>query len=209
MKLSRAFLLVLSLLALGVAGCAAVEPLPTATALPTPTRSPTPCAPEPIVVPTPAPAPGYADLDETTGLHFTGIVPAIDLAAWRLEVVGKVGNPLSLSYDELRCMPRIELECTLVCPGFFEDEATWAGVPLAHILELAQIDPGFDELRLVSADGYATMISVEVARGTGNFLAYEWEGEPLPIIHGFPLRAVLPAYNGNLWAKWLVKIEVY
>ncbi len=195
----------LALLGLVLAGCAAVEPAPTAL----PTLSPTPCVLTPVVVPTPAATPGYAQLDPATGLHFTGIVPEIDFASWRLEVTGKVGNPLSLSYDDLRCMPKIKRPCTLICPGFFEDEATWAGVPLAYVLELAQIDPGFNEIRLVSADGYATMISGDVARGTSNFLAYEWEGEPLPIIHGFPLRAVLPAYNGNLWAKWLIKIEVY
>ena len=207
MKLLRAFSLVLLFFALGVAGCAVVEPTLTATALPT--LSPTPCVLKPVVVPTPAAIPGYAQLDPTAGLHFTGSVPEIDFASWRLEVVGKVGNPLSLSYDDLRCMPKIELKCTLVCPGFFEDDATWAGVPLAHILELAQIDPRFTGLKLISADGYATVIAPEIARGTSNFLAYEWEGEPLPIIHGFPLRAVLPAYNGNLWAKWLVQFEVY
>jgi len=41
-----------------------------------------------------------------------------------------------------------------------------------------------------------------------NFLAYEWEGEPLPIVHGFPVRAVFPALNGSKWVKWLVQIDV-
>jgi len=49
-----------------------------------------------------------------------------------------VDNPLSLAYNNLRCMPRAETRCTLVCPGFFKDDATWAGAPLDHILELAQ-----------------------------------------------------------------------
>jgi DMSO/TMAO reductase YedYZ molybdopterin-dependent catalytic subunit len=41
------------------------------------------------------------------------------------------------------------------------------------------------------------------------FLAYEWEQQPVPIIHGFPIRAAFPGLLGANWVKWLVKIEVY
>jgi DMSO/TMAO reductase YedYZ molybdopterin-dependent catalytic subunit len=162
-------------------------------------------------VPTPpAEIPGYAQLDETTGLHVTGSIPNdFDFESYRLEVVGRVRNPLSLSYDDLRCMPRVELRCTLNCPGFFTDEATWAGVPLAHILELADTESDLNGLKLFSADGYSTLASMEMIRTGEPFLAYEWEGEPLPILHGFPVRAVFPDAQGSFWAKWLIKIEVY
>jgi DMSO/TMAO reductase YedYZ molybdopterin-dependent catalytic subunit len=50
---------------------------------------------------------------------------------------------------------------------------------------------------------------LEDARDESNFLAYEWEGEPVPVLHGFPVRAVFPALNGNKWVKWLIEIEVY
>jgi DMSO/TMAO reductase YedYZ molybdopterin-dependent catalytic subunit len=42
-----------------------------------------------------------------------------------------------------------------------------------------------------------------------SILAYAWEGEPLPILHGFPVWAVFPELDGSTWVKWLVKIEVY
>ena len=41
------------------------------------------------------------------------------------------------TYDDLRCMPKIEDRPTLVCPGFFTDTATWAGASLKYELELA------------------------------------------------------------------------
>jgi DMSO/TMAO reductase YedYZ molybdopterin-dependent catalytic subunit len=41
-----------------------------------------------------------------------------------------------------------------------------------------------------------------------SFLAYELEGETLPILHGFPLRAVIPTREGLYWAKWLVELKV-
>ena len=102
--------------------------------------SATPCA-----VPTlPAEIPGYAQPDPSTGnrLHITGQAPKIDMSTYRLQVMGKVDHPLSLTFDELRCMPKVSVHCTLVCPGFFEDEATWAGVPIVHVYDLAGVQPG-------------------------------------------------------------------
>lgn len=193
-----------------LAGCQSTSfTTPTATVA-TPTPSPTPCVLEPIVVPTPpAEIPGYAELDPTTGLHVTGTAPEIDLDAYRLEITGKVDRPLSLTYDDLRCMPRLQQRCTIVCPGFFQDEATWAGASLDHILEQAGIQPEADRLRLVGGDGYSRIVFLSDLLPGDGFIAYEWEGEPLPILHGFPVRAVFPAMNGNNWVKWLVEIEVY
>ena len=200
-------LVVLALFAL--AACAPQPPVETPAGLSPAAPGPTACELEPVVVPTPpAETPGYTELDPATGLHVTGTAPEIDFAGWRLEVTGKVDRPLSLTYDELRCMRRIELRCTLVCPGFFQDEATWAGAALADVLDLAQVQSDATGVRLVSGDMYATFVSLEQARAGDAFLAYEWEGEPLPILHGFPLRAVFPQLDGSRWAKWLIEIEV-
>jgi DMSO/TMAO reductase YedYZ molybdopterin-dependent catalytic subunit len=172
--------------------------------------TPTACALPTVVAPTPpATIPGYAELDPTTGLHVTGGAPEVNLEAYRLEVTGKVDRPLTLTYDELRCMPKLEVHCTLICPGFFQDEATWAGASLDYVLDQAGVHPDAEGLKLVSVDGYVTEVSMEAAREGDNFLAYEWEGEPLPVLHGFPVRAVFPALQGNKWAKWLVEIEVF
>jgi DMSO/TMAO reductase YedYZ molybdopterin-dependent catalytic subunit len=203
---SSPFILFLSLFVIGCAATATPNPNPVVT--PTVTPVPTPCNPEPVVVPTPAAVPGYAELDPTTGLHMTGTVPDLDFGTYRLEVTGKVDQPLSLTYDELRCLPRVQARPVLNCPGFFQDEATWAGVSLDALLERAGIQDDAERLRLVGGDGYAAIIFLNELQSGEGFIAYEWEGEPLPIIHGFPVRAVFPAHNGNKWVKWLLKIEV-
>ena len=65
-----------------------------------------------------------------------------------------------------------------------------------------------DRIRLVSADGYSASVSLEEALSEKSFLAYELEGKPIPVLHGFPVRAIFPELSGNRWVKWLVKIEV-
>ena len=168
------------------------------------------CAQLEVVVPTPAPLPqGFDGLDLTTGLHVTGRAPTVDLVTYRLSVTGRVDRPLDLSYDELRCMPKVRTTCALVCPGVFTDTTTWAGTPLDHVLNLTQIHPDALSLVFVSADGYSTLIYLDAARTSNGFLAYEWDEEPLPILHGFPVRVVLPGIDGAKWAKWLVRIEVH
>lgn len=168
-----------------------------------------PCSLAPITVPElPGIIPGYTELDPETGLHVTGNAQRIDLQSYVLEITGKVTRPLSLKYDDLRCLPRITSRPTLTCPGFFEDTATWSGASLEYVLELAGARESSTHIRLVSADGYAALVEMKEALSGENYLAYEWEGKPIPVLHGFPVRAVFPGSNGNRWVKWLVRIEV-
>jgi DMSO/TMAO reductase YedYZ molybdopterin-dependent catalytic subunit len=157
---------------------------------------------EPIVVPTlPDVIPGYAELDPATGLHVTGTAQVIDVASYRLKVDGKVDRELSLSYDDLRRLPKVTATPRLVCPGVFEDTATWSGVPLKTILDMAGVQPDATEIRMNAADGHWSVLALDKAFKPENFLAYELADQPLPVLHGFPLRAVLPDEYGSLWVK--------
>ncbi len=169
----------------------------------------TDCDLTPVAQPTmPAEIPGYVQQDPATGLHMTGRPQLIDLATYRLAVTGLVDHSLSLTYDELRCMPKVVQECKLVCPGFFQDIATWGGVPLNYVLGLAGVQADAQYILMVSADGYWTSLPLSDALAQENFLAYEQTGKPLPVLHGFPVRAVLPLQPGGKWAKWLTEIQV-
>jgi DMSO/TMAO reductase YedYZ molybdopterin-dependent catalytic subunit len=163
----------------------------------------------PITVPTlPAVIPGEAELDPATGLHVTGDPVEVDLSTWRLEVTGRVDLPLRLTYDELRCLPKVEASPVLDCPGFFVDEATWAGVPLRDILELAGVQEGATQARWLAADGYNLWVELTPETLGSAFLAYEVNGATLPALHGFPVRFVWPGHEGFNWVKWVVAIEV-
>jgi DMSO/TMAO reductase YedYZ molybdopterin-dependent catalytic subunit len=168
------------------------------------------CALSPAIVPTlPPVTPVFAALDPTTGLHITGLPQTVDLASYRLEVSGKVDHPLQLSYDDLRCMPKVEKQPQLVCRGYFVDSANWGGVSVGYVLGLAGVQKDATSLKLIGADGYSNSVQLTVTDSDDNFLAYELEGQTLPRLHGFPLRAVFSHLNGNTWVKWLVRLEVH
>jgi DMSO/TMAO reductase YedYZ molybdopterin-dependent catalytic subunit len=208
----------LPILALAVAGCggtgafadsAASSPGVPSTTTSWVTLGTTADCAAPITVPTlPAVIPGEAELDPATGLHVTGDPVEVDLSTWRLEVTGRVDRPLRLTYDELRCLPKVEASPVLDCPGFFVDEATWAGVPLRDILELAGVQEGATQARLLAADGYNLWVELTPETLGSAFLAYEVNGATLPALHGFPVRFVWPGHEGWNWVKWVVAIEV-
>ena len=167
------------------------------------------CRTTPGVAPTkPAIVPPSLQLDTTTGLHMTGFPQELDLGTYHLKVSGKVDHALNLTFDELRCLPKVTAAVKLSCPGIFVDSATWAGVPIVEVLVLAGMQSDMKDITLVGADGYSATISREQALNRENFLAYEQQGQLLPILHGFPLRGVFPDMAGSFWVKWLVEIVV-
>ena len=199
-----------ALLIIGLASCAAA-PTPAQllpTAIPGAAPKPTLCALPVVVAPTPSANPGYTQLDPTTGLHVTGQAQTIDLASYRLKISGRVNSPLELTYDELRCLPKLDCDCTIICPGFFADRADWAGASLAGVLKLADVQRDAKSVELIGADGYSSVVTLTEALADDNFLAYEWAGKPVPILHGFPVRAVFPRLSGGNWVKWVIEIRV-
>ena len=215
MRTSRAAALLIGLLMLAGLGACTVPPPPAPTpdlraptALPAAAPNPTLCALPAVVAPTPSANPGYTNLDADTGLHVTGQAQTLDLATYRLKVSGRVNNPLELTYDELRCLPKLNCRCTITCPGFFVDTADWAGASLAGLLRLADVQREARSVELVGADGYSTSITLDEALADDNFLAYEWAGQPVPVLHGFPVRAVFPRLTGGSWVKWLTEIRI-
>src|SRR5262245_17014033 len=169
------------------------------------------------------------------GLHYLLIhfdIPQVDAATWRLEIGGEVGNPMSLSLDDLKQRPRASLACTLECAGngrarltprplsqpWLEEavgNAEWTGTPLAPLLEEAGVADAALEVLFTGLDrgiqgdvehAYERSLPLEEALGPDVLLAYEVNGQPLPPQHGFPLRLIVPGWYGMTHVKWLERI---
>jgi DMSO/TMAO reductase YedYZ molybdopterin-dependent catalytic subunit len=141
-------------------------------------------------------------------LHTTGRPDELDISTYRLVVEGLVENPLSLSYEEIKAYPSVTEVVLLICPHVFYDNAEWTGVPVADILRQAKVKPEAEKVYFKAAGGYRQSLTIEEAMSEGVFLAYEVNGQPLPLEHGYPLRLVVRGKYGSRWVKWLTHIEV-
>ena len=155
--------------------------------------------------------------------------PVLKPEEWRLHIGGLVERPISLTLEQIQARARQEVTFTLECGGnhgfnWFTGgigNARWAGTPLAPILQAAGIkkngievvffgsDEGDEEVRDIKMkQNFSRSMSVEEALAPANLLCYEMNGEPLPPLHGFPLRLIAPGWYGVANVKWLKRIEV-
>ncbi|MCX6033106.1 MAG: molybdopterin-dependent oxidoreductase [Chloroflexi bacterium] len=190
------------------AGNGGGTPSPTPATPATPLNQGGGCVLAAVVRPTPMPYPGYSEMEPSTGLHVTGPAQEVDLATYRLKVIGLVEQPLSLSYDDVRCLPKVQAHVSLNCPGYFTDEVSLSGATFASVLALARPQAKAVRVTITSVEGRTTPFALEEVQAPENFLAYQWKEEPLPPSHGFPLRAVFPAKAGTVWVKWVTQLEL-
>ena len=154
--------------------------------------------------------------------------PEIDNAGYRLRVTGMVDRELEFSLDDLMQRNAAELQAGFECggnsPGLFNGligNANWRGVSLREVLEEAGIQDGAKEVVFFGDDkameeirgqevekAFARSMSIPDAMRQDNLLAYEMNGEPLPIFHGKPLRLLVPGWYGVSNVKWLTQIHV-
>ncbi len=170
------------------------------------------------------------------GLHYLLIhydIPVVDPARFELSVGGLVVRNLTLSLDDLRARPAVELEVTMECAGNGRallpgprpvsqpwlaeavGTAAWRGTPLAPLLAEAGPLKNTREVVFTGLDqGYEAgeeqvferSLPLEEALSDDVLLAYEMNGAPLLPQHGFPLRLVVPGWYGMTHVKWLTRI---
>ncbi len=140
----------------------------------------------------------------------SGHMPKFDPATWRLTVGGLVEQNVSLTYDELRALPRVEQVSDFHCvTGWTVNNVHWAGVRIRDVLAAAHPLEEGHALRFVSMEvPYVDYLTLREASLHDVMLAYEMDGRPLPREHGAPVRLVIPEMYGYKNVKWLERIEV-
>ena len=141
--------------------------------------------------------------------------PSLDAAAWQLPIDGQVSKPLSLTLDQIRSdyMPQ-DLFVTLSCVsnplgGSLIGTTLWTGVPFRDILAQVQPLPSAHYAHMIAADGFDEAVEIAMVEADPRImLVYEWNGEPLPAKHGYPLRVYIPDLYGMKQPKWITGINL-
>jgi DMSO/TMAO reductase YedYZ molybdopterin-dependent catalytic subunit len=136
--------------------------------------------------------------------------PRFDPATWQLRIDGLVERPQSLTYAQLRALPRARQTSDFVCvTGWSVDGVRWGGVRLPDLLAAARPLPSAGALRFVSAEEpYEDSLTLAQARLPDAMLAYAMDGRALERKHGAPARLVMPQMYGYKGVKWVDRIVV-
>ncbi len=167
--------------------------------------------------------------------HVVPIPTTVDLDTWRLEVKGHVDRPLSLSMDDLRArFPKVSVTAVAQCSGNSRGRfaprvlggqwgdgamgnAVWSGARLQDILKAAgmrqgAVDVTFDGLDRPAfptvPDFVKALAAERVMADPDVIVAYEMNGQRLPMLNGFPARLVVPGWYATYWVKNLSEITV-
>ena len=143
------------------------------------------------------------------------VVPRIAAASWQLRIHGMVDKPVTVSFDDLIKRPMVEHDVTLACVsesvgGGYIGNARWQGVLLADVLREAGIQPGAEQIVMRDVQGMTIGVATDpVMDGRKSLLAVGMNGQLLPAVHGYPVRAVVPGLYGYVSAtKWVVDMEL-
>lgn len=169
--------------------------------------------------------------------HLASHPGVVDLSTYRLKVEGHVKKPLTLSLAELcQHFPSTRVVAVNQCSGNSRSRfaprvagsqwgngamgcAEWTGVKLKDVLRAAGLLPGAQAVQLEglehgpgpegkAANRYQKSLSLTGDMLDEAILAHSMNGEPLPLLNGFPLRVVVPGYFSTYWVKALACLRV-
>jgi DMSO/TMAO reductase YedYZ molybdopterin-dependent catalytic subunit len=169
--------------------------------------------------------------------HLSGIPNSVDLKTWRLNIEGNVERTVAISLAELiRNFKPVSVAATNQCSGNSRSRlqprvpgaqwgngamgnAMWTGVPLKKLLEMAGVKEGSVQVQFQGLEtgpgpnGLPSNLFLKSLDLSNTVLdecivAYLMNGEPLPMLNGFPVRLVVPGYFATYWTKCLTWIRV-
>ena len=167
------------------------------------------------LMPAPGTRPEYTPVKDHYQVFLRLQPTVIDGASWVLPITGLVDNPLMLTLDDIRTKYKsrdqyVTLSCISGRIGTDLISTTyWTGVSLQEILKDAKVSTEARSLFITSGDGFYETVDLDlIASDERIMLCYAWDGNTLPVDHGFPLRIWIPDRYGMKQPKWIVGIEV-
>ena len=161
-------------------------------------------------------------------LHFErhhGGVPDVDPKSYSLLIHGMVDRPMVFTLADLKRFPSASRICFLECSGNLNrtagpettpqqlagltSQSEWTGVPLATVFREVGVKPQAKWFLAEGQDAAMLTRSIPVEKAFDDaFLAYGQNGEAIRPEQGYPVRLLLPGFEGNSNVKWLRRIEL-
>ena len=136
-----------------------------------------------------------------------GPTPHTQLADWSFAIQGEVDEPRTWTWDEFRALPSENLTTDIHCVTKWSKlDTVWTGASVDTLLD--GVDTSAEYVTAWSDGGYTTNVPLPDLVNGQAFVAYEYDGKPLPADHGGPARLVVPHLYFWKSAKWVRGLKV-
>lgn len=173
-----------------------------------------PNADDPIT-PAPGTRPEYTPVSEHYKVFIRAQPTVIPAEGYALPIVGMVDNTLMLTLEDIRNQYEsfdqyVTLSCISGRIGTSLISTTlWTGISMQDILASAWVQDGARYVHIRSGDGYHETVAIDLINADRRImLCHSWDGRPLPVDHGFPLRIWIPDRYGMKQPKWITAMEI-
>ena len=162
--------------------------------------------------------PGQSLTQKFPVLHY-GSTPRTDLSQWDFRLFGLVEEEKVWNWEEFNQLPRTKVLLDIHCvTKWSKFDTEWEGVSLKRLVDEGIVVPKPEANYVVQhcEQGYTTNLPLEAMLQDNVLLATHYDGQPLPLDHGWPLRVVVGSFpdrseswNGYFWkgGKWLRALE--
>ncbi len=134
--------------------------------------------------------------------------PIINPDTFKLIIDGVVNQPMQLSMSDLQKIPLQSMVIRHVCVEGWAAIVQWGGVRLRDLIALAQPQVSARYVYFTSGDGYYESWDMPSALHPQTLLAYQMNGQPLPVDNGAPLRLAAPIKLGYKQSKWVTRVTI-
>ncbi|PSB57103.1 molybdopterin-dependent oxidoreductase [Chamaesiphon polymorphus] len=134
--------------------------------------------------------------------------PKIDPTTFKLIIDGAVNQPMQLSMNDIKKLPLRSMVIQHVCVEGWAAIVQWGGVRLKDLIALAQPKSTARYVYFESGDGYYNSWDLPSAMHPQTLLAYQKNGQPIPVDNGAPLRLAAPIKLGYKQSKWVTRVTL-
>ena len=151
--------------------------------------------------------PGQVLTERFPVLH-EGEVPVYDMDEWTLKIYGRVGQEVTLSYNDILELPQTTVQRDIHCvTRWSRFDNSFTGVKFQDLMKALGVTPNSQYVMLHGDYGYTTNVALSDLDREDVLLAHSLDGEPLTAKHGYPLRFVVPHLYFWKSVKWVRGIE--
>jgi DMSO/TMAO reductase YedYZ molybdopterin-dependent catalytic subunit len=153
--------------------------------------------------------PGQYDIEDAWPVLTAEATPDLSTATWTFTVDGLVDRLTTWSWEQIHALPQSEYFGDIHCvTTWSKHNMSFAGVSVDTLLAAAGVEPKATHVLATCYTGYTTNLPLADVTGGKAWIAFEVDGEPLPVAHGGPARLLVPHLYFWKSAKWVAGLTL-